>query len=56
MRSTLLTFTKQTIGRVRRRTSTNKRSMTFVVRNLGHSRRGKLKNDSSSGKVFLLAY
>ena len=26
--------------------------MTFVVRNLGHSRRGKLKNDSSSGKSF----
>ena len=37
---------------VRRRTSTNKRSMTFVVRNLGHGWRGKLKNDSSSGKSF----
>ena len=26
--------------------------MTFVVRNLGHGWRGKLKNDSSSGKSF----
>jgi hypothetical protein len=43
MRSTLSTLTKQTIGRVRRRTSTKTRSMTLVVRSLGHRWRGKLK-------------
>ncbi|SRR5581483_4182003 len=32
IRSTLLTFTKQTMGRVRRRISTKQRSMTLVVR------------------------
>ena len=50
MRSTLSTFTKQTIGRVRRRTSTKQRSITFVVRNLRHKCRGKAKKESSSGR------
>jgi hypothetical protein len=50
IRSMLSTFTKQTMGRVRRRTSTKQRSMTLVVRSFGHKCRGKAKNDSSSGK------
>src|SRR5581483_8887906 len=50
IRSTLLTFTKQTMGRVRRRTSTKQRSMTLVVRSFLQRCRGKLKNDSSSGR------
>ena len=50
MRSTLFTFTKQTMGRVRRRTSTKQRSMILVVRSFRHRWRGKLKNDSNSGK------
>jgi hypothetical protein len=32
MRFTLFTFTKHTMGRVRRRTSTKQRSMMLVVR------------------------
>ena len=40
IRSTLSTFTKHTIGRVRRRTSTKQRSMTLVVRSFGHRCRG----------------
>src|SRR5271166_3182846 len=50
MRSTLFTFTKHTIGRVRRRTSTKQRSMMLVVRSFLQRCRGKLKNDSRSGK------
>src|SRR5579885_2045426 len=50
IRSTLFTFTKHTMGRVRRRTSTKQRSMTLVVRSFFHKCRGKLKNDSSSGR------
>src|SRR5712691_10939560 len=50
MRSTLSTFTKQTIGRVRRRTSTKQRSITLVVRNLRHKCLGKAKKESSSGR------
>jgi hypothetical protein len=48
MRSTLFTFTKHTMGRVRRRTSTKQRSMMLVVRSFLHRCRGKLKNDSNS--------
>src|SRR5260370_40259192 len=36
MRSTLSTFTKHTMGRVRRRTSTKRRSITLVVRSFRH--------------------
>src|SRR5438105_15372120 len=50
MRSTLATLTKQTMGRVRLRTSTKQRSMTLVVRTFFHRCRGKAKNDSSSGR------
>ena len=50
MRSTLLTFTKHTMGRVRRRTSTKQRSMRLVVRSFLRRCRGKLKNDSNSGR------
>src|SRR5919198_5261953 len=50
IRSTLCTLTKQTMGRVRRRTSAKQRSITLVVRSFRHRWRGKLKNDSSSGK------
>ena len=50
MRSTLSTFTKHTMGRVRRRTSTKQRSITLVVHSFRHRCRGKAKNDSSSGK------
>ena len=50
MRSTLSTFTKHTMGRVRRRTSTKQRSITLVVRSFRHRCRGKVKKDSSSGK------
>ena len=51
IRSTLSTFTKHTMGRVRRRTSTKQRSITLVVRSLRHRCRGKAKNDSNSGKI-----
>src|ERR1019366_6740307 len=37
IRSTLSTFTKHTMGRVRRRTSTKQRSITLVVRSLRHA-------------------
>jgi hypothetical protein len=50
MRSTLSTFTKHTMGRVRQRTSTKQRSITLVVRSLRYRCRGKAKNDSSSGR------
>jgi len=50
MRSTLSTFTKHTIGRVRRRTSTKQRSITLVVRSFFHRCRGKAKNANNSGK------
>ena len=50
IRSTLSTFTKQTMGRVRRRTSTQQRSITLVVRNLRRRWGTKAKNDSSSGR------
>ena len=50
IRSTLFTFTRHTMGRVRRRTSTKQRSMMLVVRSFLHRCRGKLKNDSSCGK------
>src|SRR5216683_6332999 len=50
IRSTLSTFTKHTMGRVRRRTSTKQRSITLVVRSFRHRCRGKVKKDSSSGK------
>ncbi len=50
MRSTLAMFTKQTMGRVLRRTSTKQRSMTLVVRTFFHKCRGRLKYDSSSGR------
>ncbi len=36
MRSTLATLTKQTMGRVRLRTSTKQRSMRLVVRTFFH--------------------
>ena len=45
MRSTLATLTKQTMGRVRRRTSTKQRSMTLVVRSFLHKAQGKLKKE-----------
>src|SRR5881396_3380236 len=41
MRSTLSTFTKHTIGRVLRRTSTKQRSITLVVRSLRHHQRDR---------------
>src|ERR1700719_298214 len=41
---------EQDLGRVRLRTSTKQRSMALVVRSLRHSRCGKSKNVSSSGK------
>jgi hypothetical protein len=50
MRSTLSTLTKQTMGRVRRRTSTKQRSITLVVRSLRHRCPGKAKNASNSGR------
>src|ERR1019366_9707752 len=37
IRSTLSTFTKHTMGRVRRRTSTKQRSIALVVRSLRHA-------------------
>src|ERR1700719_1772110 len=49
MRSTLSTFTKHTIGRVRLRTSTKQRSITLVVRSLRHRCRGKAKKESKFG-------
>ena len=45
IRSTLSTFTKQTMGRVRRRTSTKQCSITLVVRNLRRRWGTKAKND-----------
>ena len=53
MRSTLAMFTKQTMGRVRRLTSTKQRSMMLVVRSLRHRCREKLKKDNNSGSVVL---
>jgi hypothetical protein len=50
IRSTLSTFAKQTMGRVRRRTSTKQCSITLVVRNLRRRWGTKAKNDSSSGR------
>ena len=49
MRSTDCTLTKQTMGRVRRRTSTKQRSMMLVVRSFRHRCLGKRKKASSSG-------
>ena len=48
MRSILSTFTKHTMGRVRRRTSTKQRSITLVVRSLRHRCRGKAKNEKGA--------
>src|SRR5487761_1425487 len=48
--STLATFTNSTMGRVRRRTSTEQRSIALVVRSLRHNGCGKSKNVSNSGK------
>src|ERR1017187_10940797 len=45
-RSTLCMFTKQTMGRVRRRTSTKQRSMRLVLRSFFHRCRGKRKKDN----------
>src|SRR5690348_15461459 len=45
----LSTLTKQTMGLMRRRTSTKQRSITLVVRSLRHKCRGKAKNDNKSG-------
>jgi len=42
-------LTKQTTGRVRGRTSTKQRSMTFVVRSSLHKCLGVWKKESSSG-------
>src|ERR1019366_2485527 len=53
MRSTLSTLTKQTMGRVLRRTSTTQRSMTLVVRSLRHRCRGKAKEREQLGQVLL---
>jgi len=50
MRSTDCTLTKQTMGRVLRRTSTKQRSMILVVRSLRHRCLGKRKKASNSGK------
>ena len=50
MRSTLSTFTKQTMGRVRRRTSTKQRSIRLVVRSLRYRWQRKAKKESNSGK------
>jgi hypothetical protein len=50
IRSTLCTFTKQTIGRTRRRISTKHRSITFVVRNFRQRVREHWKNAINSGK------
>src|SRR5271157_2298517 len=47
IRSTLGTLTKQTMGRVRRRTSTKQRSMILVVRSFLHRCRGKLKTTAT---------
>src|SRR5581483_9638973 len=56
IRSTLFTFTKHTMGRVRRLTSTKQRSMTLVVRSFRHKCRGKLKNDSQAVlRAFLIS-
>src|SRR6516164_5919731 len=52
MRSTLATLTKHTMGLVLRRTSTKQRSITLIVRNFRHNRRGREKKESSSGKSF----
>src|SRR5471030_1760236 len=41
---------KQTMGRVRRRTSTKQRSIMLVVRSLRHSCSGKLKKLNNSGR------
>jgi hypothetical protein len=50
MRSTDCMLTKQTMGRVRRRTSTKQRSMMLVVRSLRHRCRGKRKTASCQGR------
>jgi hypothetical protein len=50
MRSTISTFTKHTIGRVQRRTSTKQCSMMLVARSLRQRCRGKAKNENNSGK------
>src|SRR3990172_4902648 len=50
IRSTLCTLTKQTMGRVRRRTSTKQRSMTLVVRSFFQRCLGNWKKLSSSGR------
>src|SRR5215831_1141073 len=49
IRSTLCTFTKQTIGRERRLTSTKQRSLTVLVRRRRQSGRGHWKNARGSG-------
>src|SRR5579884_583735 len=53
IRSTLSTFTQQTIGRVRLRTSTKTRSMMFVVFSWRHSVGCKLKKAGTSDRSFL---
>lgn len=47
IRSTLWTFTKQTIGRVRRRTSTTQRSITLVVSSFRHKYRGRRRTTAT---------
>ena len=56
MRSTLSTLTKQTMGRVRRRTSTKQRSMTLVVRNFLHRTSGRDWNRTRKMGVNTLAF
>jgi hypothetical protein len=51
MRSTLSTLTKQTMGRVGRRTYTKQRSMMLVVRSLRHRMPGRGRS-AYDGAVF----
>src|SRR6266851_948118 len=57
MRSTLSSLTKQTMGRVRRRTSTKQRSMTLVCAQFAPQVRRHLKKGQQLGQVlFELAH
>src|SRR5438132_8620242 len=53
MRSALSTFTKHTMGRVRRRTSTKQRSIMLVVRSLRHRWRGEGEEREQLGQILL---
>ena len=53
IRSTLATLTKQTMGRVRRTTSTKQRSMTLVVRNFAPQVTRQVEEGEQLGEVLL---